>query len=116
MPRPPLSYCGDQIRRYDRDRFLTALFAPADRREDLFALYAFNLEVAKTREVASEAMLGQIRLQWWRDALDEVFAGKPPRQHAVVVVVPAEQRRAQLRRGCRQAHAVRVFYVAHARA
>lgn len=82
--RPQLPYCGDQIRRYDRDRFLTALFAPADRRGDLFALYAFNLEVAKTREVVTEPMLGRIRLQWWRDALDEVFAGEPPRQHAVL--------------------------------
>jgi NADH dehydrogenase [ubiquinone] 1 alpha subcomplex assembly factor 6 len=72
------------VRQYDRERYLTALFAPADRREDLLALYAFNLEVAKTREVVREPMLGQIRLQWWRDALDEIFTGKPPRRHETV--------------------------------
>jgi NADH dehydrogenase [ubiquinone] 1 alpha subcomplex assembly factor 6 len=77
-----LSYCADQVRRQDRDRYLTVLFAPADRREDLFALYAFNLEVAKTAEMVSEAMLGQIRLQWWREAIEEIYRGRP-RHHAV---------------------------------
>ena len=79
-----LSACAAQVRSYDHDRFLCALFAPADRREDLFALYAFNLEIAKTREVVSEPMLGQIRLQWWRDAIEGIYAGAPPRRHEVL--------------------------------
>lgn len=79
----PLSYCAREVRRHDRARYLSSLFAPEDRREDLFALYAFNLEVAKTAEVVSEAMLGQIRLQWWRESLDEIYAGSP-RRHEVV--------------------------------
>jgi phytoene synthase len=81
-PRLRLSAPGELVRRHDPDRFLTALFAPADRREDLFALYAFNHEVAKTREVVSEPLLGRIRLQWWREALDEIYAGRP-RRHEV---------------------------------
>jgi phytoene synthase len=83
MASTRLSTCADQVRRQDRDRYLTALFAPAERREDLFALYAFNLEVAKTAEVVSEAMVGRIRLQWWREAVDEIYRGRP-RAHAVV--------------------------------
>lgn len=78
-----LSYCARQVRRLDHDRFLTALFAPADRREDLFALYAFNTEVARVREVVTEAMLGRIRLQWWREAIEEIYAGGAVREHAV---------------------------------
>ena len=81
-----LGYCGDQVRRDDPDRFLTSLFAPADRRESLWAVLAFNLEVAKTRERVREPVLGQIRLQWWRDAVAEIFAGKP-REHAVVTAL-----------------------------
>ena len=65
-----LSPLARLVRRHDRDRFLTALFAPAERREDLLALYAFNYEIAKTREVVSEPVLGQIRLQWWRETID----------------------------------------------
>lgn len=71
-----MSYCAGQLRRFDRDRYLTCLLAPADRRVDLFALYAFNLEVAKTAELVSEAELGRIRLQWWRDALRGIAAGE----------------------------------------
>jgi phytoene synthase len=65
------------VRRYDRDRFVTALFAPPAAREDLFTLYAFNSEIARIRETVSEPMLGQIRLQWWRDTLDCVCRGDP---------------------------------------
>ena len=72
-----LSENGLTVRRYDRDRFVTSLFAQADRREDLFTLYAFNVEIARIRETVSEAMLGQIRLQWWRDTMDRVCAGTP---------------------------------------
>jgi len=72
------------VRRHDRDRFLTALFAPAERRDDLLAIYAFNYEVAKTREVVSEAALGRVRLQWWRDSIAGIYAGNAARRHEVV--------------------------------
>jgi NADH dehydrogenase [ubiquinone] 1 alpha subcomplex assembly factor 6 len=77
--KPGLSYCAALLRRHDPDRYLTALFAPAARRESLFALYAFNLEIARTREATREPMMGRIRLQWWRDAVAEAVAGKPYR-------------------------------------
>jgi phytoene synthase len=62
-------HCEALLRAGDKDRFLTALFAPQKYRRALMALYAFNLEVARTRELAREPMPGEIRLQWWRDAL-----------------------------------------------
>jgi phytoene synthase len=72
-----LSYAGEQVRLYDHDRFLTVLFARRKAREALFALYAFNIEIAKTREIVTEPLLGQMRLQWWRDVLDGLYDGKP---------------------------------------
>jgi phytoene synthase len=59
-----------QLRRHDPDRFFTALFAPAERRETLFLLYAFNHELARAREVASQPTLALIRLQWWREVVE----------------------------------------------
>src|SRR5215510_12653272 len=79
-----LSPVAALVRRHDRDRFQTALFAPAGRREALFALYAFNYEVARVRETVSEPMLGQIRLQWWRDSIVAAYDGGPVRHHIVV--------------------------------
>ena len=99
-----LDYCIDQLRRLDRDRFLAALAAPADLRADLMVLYAFNTEVARVRESVSEQVLGLIRLQWWRDAIAEIFAGKP-RRHAVVTPLAEMVRR----RGLSQAPFVRLI-------
>lgn len=70
-------YCFDLVRRADKDRFLSALFAPDQRRGDLLALYAFNVEITRIREQVSEPTLGEIRLEWWRGELDRVFAGEP---------------------------------------
>jgi phytoene synthase len=58
------------VRRHDPDRFLTALFAAPGRRDALLALYAFNHELARAREVASEPPLALIRLQWWREVVE----------------------------------------------
>ena len=57
------------MREADRDRYLASLFAPAGPRDALFALYAFNVEIARVRELAREPMPGEIRLQWWREVL-----------------------------------------------
>jgi len=64
-----VDHCEALVREGDRDRYLAALFAPAEHRGALFALYAFNLEIARVRELAREPMPGEIRLQWWREAL-----------------------------------------------
>jgi phytoene synthase len=79
-----LSPVAALVRRHDRDRFQTALFAPAARREALFALYAFNYEIARVRESVTQPMLGQIRLQWWRENIAAAFEGGPVRHHPVV--------------------------------
>ncbi len=83
MATPTLSYCGQLVRTHDHDRFLTALFAPPDKREGLFALYALNLELARVAELVREPMLGQIRLQWWQEALQAALSGQTDR-HALL--------------------------------
>lgn len=80
--------CAEMLQREDRDRYLTSLFAPPGVRFRLHALYAFNLELARVAEVVSEPMLGEIRLQWWRETLDGVFAGTP-RRHDVAEALAA---------------------------
>jgi phytoene synthase len=62
-------HCARLVREVDRDRYLATLFAPAGYRNALFALYAFNVEISRVRDLAREAMPGEIRLQWWREIL-----------------------------------------------
>jgi phytoene synthase len=66
--------CADQLRRFDRARYLTALFAPREARAGLWAVYAFALEIGRAR-APREEIAREIRLQWWRDAVDAIFAG-----------------------------------------
>jgi 15-cis-phytoene synthase len=69
-------HCADLVRAADKDRFLATLFAPADRRGALFALYAFDAEIAAVRDRVREPMAGEIRLQWWREVLSGERAGE----------------------------------------
>jgi phytoene synthase len=80
----PLSENARTLKTHDVDRFQAALFAPAERREALFALYAFDHELDRIRHAVTQPMTGLIRLQWWRDALDGIAAGRPPLAHPVV--------------------------------
>lgn len=79
-------YCADQVRRFDRDRFLCALFMPVSVRDAALALYAFNVEIARIREQISEPMMGQIRLQWWREVIEHAHQGDL-RQHPVALAL-----------------------------
>jgi phytoene synthase len=69
-------HCEGLVRAGDKDRFLATLFAPQKYRRALYALYAFNLEVTRIRELAREPMPGEIRLQWWRDAIGGAGRGE----------------------------------------
>ena len=62
--------CLATLRETDRDRYLACLLSPADKRDALAALYAFNAEIARVRDVVREPLPGEIRLQWWRDLLE----------------------------------------------
>jgi phytoene synthase len=61
---------AETVRHADRDRFLASLFAPSEHRPGLLALYAFSAEVARVREIVSDPLPGEMRCQWWRDALE----------------------------------------------
>ena len=85
-------YCLTQVRQGDRDRYLALLFAPAPAREGLAAIAAFNLELARAASEISESMLGLVRLQWWREAVEEIRAGGVTRRHPVVEALAAATR------------------------
>jgi 15-cis-phytoene synthase len=61
------------VRAHDYDRYISALLAPADRRADLMLVYAFDAEMARIPLSVNEPRMGEIRLQWWRDALSPLL-------------------------------------------
>ncbi|MGD9923923.1 MAG: phytoene/squalene synthase family protein [Pseudorhodoplanes sp.] len=68
-------YCEALVRETDKDRYLATLFAPAARRPDLFALYAFDLETASVAHRVRDPVAGEVRLQWWHDAISSEQEG-----------------------------------------
>ncbi len=70
-----VSVCGDMVHRLDRDRMMCTTLAPEGERAALLALLAFNLEIATIPEAVSEPLLGEIRLQWWRETLGSLYEG-----------------------------------------
>ncbi|WP_105384739.1 phytoene/squalene synthase family protein [Neorhizobium alkalisoli] len=70
FPKETGDLCLSTLRDTDRDRYLACLLSPVDKRGALAALYAFNAEIARVRDVVREPMPGEIRLQWWRDLLE----------------------------------------------
>ena len=83
-----LSRLDERIRRVDEERWLSSRYASERAREGLIVLYAFYYELARVRVAVTDATLGQIRFQWWRDALTELKAGDI-RQHDVVLALEA---------------------------
>ena len=79
-----ISACARLLERGDAARFRAVMAAPAPLRPKLFAIFAFNLEVARAPWVTQEPMIAEMRLQWWQDALGEIVAGGRVRRHEVV--------------------------------
>jgi phytoene synthase len=88
-PEERSTYLAGEARRRDPDRYLCALFAPTSRRDAFLGLVLFNQELARIPGAVNQPMAGYIRYQWWREAVDELAAGKPARRHPVVAELAA---------------------------
>ncbi len=88
----------ETLKQADPDRYRAALMADAKRRDDLLILYAFHYELSKVPDVTSEPMLGQIRYEWWREAIDEIYSGGEVRRHEISTPLTELLRRADVPR------------------
>jgi phytoene synthase len=87
------------VQRVDPDRWLSSRFvADPVERADVVAIYAYDHELARAPRVASNSLLGEIRLTWWREALDEIFEGRPVRRHPTAQALAAAVGRRKLAR------------------
>jgi phytoene synthase len=85
-------HCEQLVRDADKDRFLATLFAPAEHRPALLALYAFNCEIVRVRDIAREPMPGEIRLQWWREVVEGMRADEAQAHPVAAALLAVMQR------------------------
>ncbi|KAI5920507.1 squalene/phytoene synthase [Camillea tinctor] len=79
-------YCIAQLRQSDYDSYLIRNFIPSSRRDAYDAFRAFNLELVRLPELVSNPTIGQLRMQFWRDAVNNTFAGKPPKEPIMILL------------------------------
>lgn len=84
-----LEACIELVKTADPDRYAVTILAPENAQKILWPLYAFNVEVSRAPWVTQEPMIAEIRLQWWRDALEEIREGKPVRAHDITQALAA---------------------------
>jgi phytoene synthase len=103
-PEPDTSDLDALIARVDPDRWLSSRFiAEPQARADVITLYAYDHELARAPRVASNALLGEIRLTWWREVLEEAYAGLPVRHHPTAQALAEMAARRRLSRGTLEA-------------
>lgn len=76
-----INLCAEQVARADPDRFMAGMAAPPKARNVLFPLYAFNVEISRAPWLTKEPMIAQMRMQYWRDILEDIRSGEMPRRH-----------------------------------
>ena len=78
------------VQRVDPDRWLSSRFvADPAARADLIALYALDHELTRIPQIVSDPLMGEIRMTWWREGLEEIAEGKAPRSHPVLKAIAA---------------------------
>ncbi|XP_078034656.1 NADH dehydrogenase (ubiquinone) complex I, assembly factor 6 homolog sicily isoform X1 [Augochlora pura] len=75
----PAEYCFELVRKYDYENFLCTLSLSAETRSAAFAIRAFNVEVAQVQDQTRDSKIGEMRLKFWSDAVNNTFKGNPPR-------------------------------------
>lgn len=88
----------EALKKADPDRYRAALLSNIRERDDLLILYAFHYELSKVPDVTSEPMLGQIRYEWWREAVDEIYSEKGVRRHEISTPLSEMLRRTDIPR------------------
>jgi phytoene synthase len=91
IPSANEALCLQTLRETDRDRYLAALLTPADRRAAIVALYAYNAELARVRDLVRDPLPGEVRLQYWRDLLEGAAHGETAANPVAAELIRAVQ-------------------------
>lgn len=86
---PKEEFCLNQVREFEREMFAASLFLPDRFRKHVLALRSFNVETLMIKEQTTSSLVGRMRVTWWREALDQAYAGNPPAHPTVAMLADA---------------------------
>lgn len=84
-----LDYCLELVKKCDYENYLAILLLPPNIQRAAFGLRAFNIEMAQVQEVTSQKQIAQMRMQFWKDAIEQIFQGQPPHKPAAMEIAGA---------------------------
>ncbi|KAF4863208.1 NADH dehydrogenase (ubiquinone) complex I, assembly factor 6 [Colletotrichum siamense] len=84
-------YCQSQLQHSHHDAHLVYRLLSPRAQDAYLALRALNLELVRLPEVVSNPVIGQLRMQFWRESIDKTFAGTPPAEPICVLLHQALQ-------------------------
>ncbi|KAJ7935645.1 isoprenoid synthase domain-containing protein [Mycena leptocephala] len=90
-PTDPAAYCRELVRKHDYESFLISKFWPAGQQDGYFAIKAFSTELAMVQDNVSVPTIGAVRMQFWRDAVRDIYADRPPRHPVALALHRATQ-------------------------
>ena len=71
-----IEFCRTLVKKDEPERYFISLFGPKNIQASLWSIFAFDSELSRIKNVVSEPMIGKIRLQWWREALEKLEGHK----------------------------------------
>ncbi|KAI0020840.1 squalene/phytoene synthase [Xylariomycetidae sp. FL0641] len=80
------AYCADQLKQSDQFASLIRPFIPKSRQDAYYAFRALNLELVRLPDLVSNPAIGQMRIQFWQDAVNNTFAGRPPAEPVMTLL------------------------------
>ncbi|XP_049709934.1 NADH dehydrogenase (ubiquinone) complex I, assembly factor 6 isoform X2 [Elephas maximus indicus] len=85
-------YCMELLRKRDYEGYLCSLLQPAESRSAVFALRAFNVELAQVKDSVSEKTIGLMRMQFWKNTVEDIYCDNPPQQPVAIELWKAVKR------------------------
>ena len=79
-----LAHCIEIVAAADPDRHNVTRAASEPAQARLYPVYALNIEIGRAAWASAEPMVGEMRLQWWRDAVAALGQGGPTPPHPVL--------------------------------
>ncbi|XP_077127058.1 NADH dehydrogenase (ubiquinone) complex I, assembly factor 6 isoform X3 [Ranitomeya variabilis] len=86
------AYCAELVRKRDYEGFLCTLLLPGESQSSGFALRAFNIELSQVKDSVSQKNLGLMRMQFWRESIDDIYKEDPPHHPVALELCKAVQK------------------------
>ncbi|OAD56659.1 NADH dehydrogenase (ubiquinone) complex I, assembly factor 6 [Eufriesea mexicana] len=73
------AYCLELVRKHDYENYLCTLLLSSKITAAAFVIRAFNVEIAQVKDQVRDYKIGEMRLKFWTDALNNTYKGNPPK-------------------------------------